>query len=37
MSPGLLLGGRRWSFQTNRQYVANAQADLNKAARIQAH
>ncbi|HJV85041.1 MAG TPA: type VI secretion system membrane subunit TssM [Noviherbaspirillum sp.] len=31
----LLLGGWSWSFQANRQYVANVQADLNKAARIQ--
>ncbi len=32
---GLLLGGWSWSFVTNRQYVANIQADMEKAVKIQ--
>jgi type VI secretion system protein ImpL len=32
---GLLFGGWSWSFMTNRQYVANIQADLDKAVKIQ--
>lgn len=32
---GLLLGGWSWSFLANRQYVANIQADLEKAVKLQ--
>lgn len=32
---GLLLGGWSWSFISNRQYVANVQADLEKAVKVQ--
>ncbi len=32
---GLALGGWSWSFVSNRQYVANIQADLDKAVRTQ--
>ncbi|MDB5770032.1 MAG: tssM, partial [Burkholderia sp.] len=32
---GLLFGGWSWSFVTNRQYVANIQADLDKAVKVQ--
>lgn len=33
---GLALGGWSWSFMNNRQYVANIQADLEQAQKIQA-
>lgn len=32
---GLLLGGWSWSFVANRQYVANIEADLDKAVKVQ--
>ncbi|MEN3292075.1 MAG: type secretion system protein ImpL [Burkholderiales bacterium] len=32
---GLLFGGWSWSFIANRQYVANIQADLDKAVKVQ--
>ncbi|HZW11668.1 MAG TPA: type VI secretion system membrane subunit TssM [Noviherbaspirillum sp.] len=32
---GLLLGGWSWSFIANRQYVANIEADLHKAVKVQ--
>ncbi|WP_460844288.1 type VI secretion system membrane subunit TssM [Noviherbaspirillum agri] len=32
---GLLLGGWTWSFVANQQYVANIEADLDKAVKIQ--
>ena len=32
---GLLLGGWSWSFVANRQYVANIEADLQKAVKLQ--
>ncbi len=32
---GLMLAGWSWSFVTNRQYIANIQADLDKAVKIQ--
>ncbi len=35
MALGLALGGWSWSFATNRQYVANVQADLEQVLKVQ--